>query len=29
MTAKQWPSWLPLRSDLAALSPYGAPQVPA
>jgi histidinol-phosphate aminotransferase len=25
----QWPSWLPLRSDLQALSPYGAPQVPS
>ena len=22
-----WPSWLPLRSDLAELSPYGAPQI--
>ncbi|CAB4866452.1 unannotated protein [freshwater metagenome] len=29
MSQKQWPSWLPLRKDLAALSPYGAPQVPA
>jgi histidinol-phosphate aminotransferase len=27
MSEKQWPSWLPLRRDLAALSPYGAPQV--
>lgn len=25
----QWPQWLPLRSDLAHLTPYGAPQVPA
>lgn len=24
-----WPTWLPLRSDLKALSPYGAPQLPA
>lgn len=24
-----WPTWLPLRADLAPLSPYGAPQVPA
>ncbi len=24
-----WPAWLPLRSDLKALSPYGAPQLPA
>jgi len=24
-----WPDWLPLRSDLAPLSPYGAPQVSA
>jgi histidinol-phosphate aminotransferase len=24
-----WPNWLPLRSDLKALSPYGAPQLPA
>lgn len=22
-----WPSWLPLRSDLSELSPYGAPQI--
>ena len=22
-----WPSWLPLRDDLRALSPYGAPQI--
>ena len=25
----QWPAWLPLRQNLQALSPYGAPQVPA
>ena len=24
-----WPSWLPLRESLRAMSPYGAPQVPA
>ena len=24
-----WPNWLPLRDNLRALSPYGAPQVPA
>ncbi len=24
-----WPNWLPLRDNLCALSPYGAPQVPA
>lgn len=24
-----WPAWLPLRSDLKPLSPYGAPQLPA
>ena len=24
-----WPTWLPLRGTLRALSPYGAPQVPA
>jgi histidinol-phosphate aminotransferase len=29
MSAKNWPNWLPLRQDLAPLSPYGAPQVPA
>jgi histidinol-phosphate aminotransferase len=29
MSDKNWPSWLPLRQDLALLSPYGAPQVPA
>ncbi len=28
MTA-QWPTWLPLRTDLQSLSPYGAPQVPS
>ena len=25
----RWPTWLPLRSDLQYLSPYGAPQLPA
>ena len=25
----QWPDWLPIREDLAHLTPYGAPQVPA
>ena len=25
----QWPDWLPLREDLAHLTPYGAPQIPA
>lgn len=25
----QWPEWLPLADRLTALSPYGAPQVPA
>ena len=29
MSDKNWPNWLPLREDLAPLSPYGAPQVPA
>jgi len=29
MSNKNWPQWLPLRADLAELSPYGAPQVPA
>lgn len=24
-----WPTWLPLRADLQALTPYGAPQIPA
>lgn len=24
-----WPTWLPLRSDLQPLTPYGAPQLPA
>jgi len=22
-----WPTWLPIRTDLASLSPYGAPQI--
>ncbi|MFM1788810.1 MAG: hypothetical protein RLZZ12_159 [Actinomycetota bacterium] len=29
MSDKNWPSWLPLRTDLSQLSPYGAPQVDA
>jgi histidinol-phosphate aminotransferase len=29
MSENNWPNWLPLRRDLAPLSPYGAPQVPA
>jgi histidinol-phosphate aminotransferase len=29
MTAQNWPTWLPLRSNLRDLSPYGAPQLPA
>ena len=27
MSSANWPDWLPLRSDLAELSPYGAPQL--
>lgn len=27
--SKAWPDWLPLRTSLAQLQPYGAPQVPA
>ncbi|CAB4644692.1 unannotated protein [freshwater metagenome] len=27
MTDQTWPSWLPIRSSLSHLSPYGAPQV--
>ena len=27
MVQSQWPYWLPLRSDLRGLSPYGAPQI--
>lgn len=27
MTDRIWPNWLPLRDDLSALSPYGAPQI--
>lgn len=27
MSQNNWPSWLPLRKDLASLSPYGAPQL--
>ena len=29
MSQQQWPDWLPLRSDLRNLSPYGAPQIPS
>lgn len=29
MSQQEWPSWLPLRSDLRDLSPYGAPQLPS
>jgi histidinol-phosphate aminotransferase len=29
MSDKNWPSWLPLRTDLSDLSPYGAPQIDA
>ena len=29
MSAQSWPTWLPLRDDLRASSPYGAPQIPA
>lgn len=29
MSQQEWPSWLPLRSDLRELSPYGAPQLPS
>jgi histidinol-phosphate aminotransferase len=29
MTAQNWPDWLPLRTNLRDLSPYGAPQLPA
>ena len=29
MSSHIWPDWLPLRSDLRDMSPYGAPQVPA
>ena len=27
MVQSQWPYWLPLRSDLRNISPYGAPQL--
>ncbi len=27
MVQSQWPYWLPLRSDLRNISPYGAPQI--
>ena len=29
MSNQEWPNWLPLRSDLRSLSPYGAPQLPS
>lgn len=29
MTQASWPQWLPIRQNLAPLSPYGAPQVEA
>jgi histidinol-phosphate aminotransferase len=29
MTETTWPQWLPIRPNLSALSPYGAPQVEA
>lgn len=29
MSQHNWPQWLPLRSDLRNLSPYGAPQIPS
>ena len=29
MSEMIWPDWLPLRDDLRAMSPYGAPQLPA
>ena len=29
MSQREWPNWLPLRSDLKNLSPYGAPQLPS
>src|ERR1700685_2269819 len=27
MVQSQWPYWLPIRSDLRNISPYGAPQI--
>jgi len=27
MVQSQWPYWLPIRSDLRSISPYGAPQI--
>lgn len=27
MSERSWPDWLPIRSDLASLTPYGAPQI--
>lgn len=29
MSQQEWPSWLPLRSDLRGMSAYGAPQLPS
>lgn len=29
MSQQEWPTWLPLRTDLRGLSPYGAPQLPS
>lgn len=29
MSEHKWPDWLPLRSDLRSLTPYGAPQLPS
>lgn len=29
MSSQQWPDWLPLRSALKDLPPYGAPQLPS
>jgi histidinol-phosphate aminotransferase len=26
-SSQQWPEWLPIRSDLSSLTPYGAPQL--
>jgi histidinol-phosphate aminotransferase len=29
MSQHEWPNWLPLRSELKGLTPYGAPQLPS
>lgn len=29
MKSQEWPEWLPIRSSLKGLSPYGAPQIPS